>query len=35
MINPLQAGNLTDLLNTSTGEKASTLELISAKENGI
>ena len=35
MINPYQTRNTTDLLNISTGEKASTLELITAKETGI
>lgn len=35
MINPFQHRNSTDLLSISTGEKASTLELISAKEKGI
>ena len=35
MINPFQIPNSTDILNISTGEKASTLELITHKEMGM
>ena len=35
MINPFQTRNSTDLLNIGTGEKASALERITAKDKGM